>query len=235
MLFDAGVNIYRSVQANKIMKPIKETMADYDYKDGLKAALNEALLDSDLEGAGDLTMLEEEPLGFRAAYVQDSDADAVMFIDVKYKFTSNFDALHLLSAVMVFPVDEALSPHKEKPNENDILEFEDNIYRNQFGVSIGVTPEKDETRKKSENGALWAEMSEDHLSGLLKLAANRLAFTIADDLRIDDLPDATTGDADLPAVQEVIPETELPDWATGTEKEAETDAVLVAPSSASDS
>lgn len=210
ILLDVGINVYRAIEVKKMMAPIRETMGDYDYKQVLKTELNEALVGSGLEGAGELSIIREEPLGFRAAYVSDSQADAVMFIDVKYVFPPDFSSLNVLSSVMVFPVDEALSPYKEKPDTDDILEFEDNIYRNQFAAVIPVRKDKSKVGTKAENNAIWAAMSEAEITGLMELAARRIADVIADDLRIDDLPDATQGDiTDAP---EVIPEIELPDF-----------------------
>ena len=40
---------------------------------------------------------------------------------------------------------------------------------------------------KDENGALWAEMSDEELSGRMQKAAKKLALAIAHDLSLDDV------------------------------------------------
>ena len=216
VLLDLGINMFRTHKANQLMKPIKATMVESDYKDVMKAELDYALQESNLDGMGELELLRYEPLGFRARYIRESEADAVMFVDVKCKFTPKFDQLRVLSSVMIFPVDPALSPYKERPDNDNILEFEDNIYRNQFASIIPVGPEEG---SKGENGAVWADMTEEQINIRLKFAARKLAEVIAGDLRLDAVPEGLK-DAivDIPEEElpsEVIPEIELPDWATG--------------------
>ena len=158
-----------------------------------------------------------------------------MFVDVKCKFTPKFDQLRVLSSVMIFPVDPALSPYKERPDNDGILEFEDNIYRNQFAAVIPLKEAVDETRKKSENGAVWAEMSETQLSGLMKIAARKMADVIAEDLRFDedtgrDFKKTSDSIVDIQEEElpsEVIPEIDLPDWATGETSPPATESEVV--------
>jgi len=212
VLIDIGLNSYRSHHANKLIMPIRETMYEYDYTMDIKEELNLALASSKLGAASDLQILREEPQGFRAAYIRKSEADAVMFIDVNYAFTPKFDALNLTSAIMVFPVNQALSPYKEKPDTDDILEYEDNIYRNQFMASI---PVKLEEGTRDENGAVWGNMSEEQLTTLLQAAARKLANHIANDLGTDAVSeegvekvDASTTDVIEPIISESEIDTE---------------------------
>ena len=206
VLIDIGLNGYRSHKSNKLVKPIRETLVGYDYTADLKEEFAQALVDSQLDGEGGLKIIRQEQQGFRAAYIRNSDADAVMFIDVKYAFTPSFDALNLTSRVMVFPVNPALDPFKEKPDSDNIIEYEDNIYRNQFMASIPVGIEG----KTSENGAAWAEKSEEELTELMQKAAVKLAEHIAQDLSIDDIPEdaeeeATIRSAEAPDVEPDAP------------------------------
>jgi len=186
VVIDIGLNTYRSYKANEIMEPIHGTLSDYDYTEVIKTQFNQALENSKLEGANGLKILQNEPVGFRTAYIQQSTADAVMFIDVHYAFTPNFDALNLKSDVMVFPVNTSLYPFKEKPDYDDIIEYEDNIYRNQFMASIPVGIKEG---SKEENGIAWADMSEEKLEGRMQKAAQKLADFIANDLSLDEVPD----------------------------------------------
>jgi len=88
-LFDIGVNSFRAGKAKKYVSPVRETLTGYDFTTEIKEEFNQALAESGLEGADDLKVLRYEPRGFRAAYISQSTADAVMFVDVNYAFTPN--------------------------------------------------------------------------------------------------------------------------------------------------
>ncbi len=184
VLIDVGLNAYRSHKANKIITPIRMALQDYDYTADIKEEFAQALMTSELGDGDSLKILREEPQGFRAAFIRKSEADAVMFIDVNYAFTPKFDAMNLISSVMIFPVNPALSPYKEKPDTDNVIEYDDNIYRNQFMASIPVGI-KDGTR--DENGAVWMDMSGDQLKARLQEAAQKLAAHIANDLKTDEI------------------------------------------------
>ena len=184
VLIDIGLNTYRSHKASKLITPMRQTLADYDFTQDFKEEFNQALASNNMLDDKGLTIITEEPQGFRAAYIRESEADAVMFVDVTYAFTPTFDALNVKTAVMVFPVNPALSPYKEKPDDDDIIEMDDNIYRNQFMASIPVSLIDG---SKDENGDVWAHMSAEELSGKLQKAAIKLADTYAQDLALDDI------------------------------------------------
>ncbi len=187
VLFDVGLNTVRTIKAKKHVTPVREKLVDYDFTADIREEFDQALAKSGLEGADGLRILRQEPLGFRAAYIRQSKADAVMFMDVKYAFTPSFDNLNLTSSVMVYPVNPALSPFKEKPDTDRVIEYSDNIYRNNFMTSVSVGLEGD--TKTSENAAAWAALSETELLEKLQDAASSLAADIAADLSVDELPE----------------------------------------------
>lgn len=202
VLFDLALNGIRAHKAGKIMQPIYQTLHGYDYTQDIKEEFTLALGETELGDMGELMLMREEELGFRTTYVQKSDADAVMFIDVDFAFTPSFDALELKSHIMIFPVNAALSPYKEKPDTDDILEIEDNIYRNQFMASIPAGT--NEESSKSENGTAWAEMSDKKLTGLMQKAAEKLAAHIANDLRTNDISEEALDEEVLEAAAEPV-------------------------------
>ena len=182
-LIDAGVNTHRLNEADEIMAPIYKTLYDYNYAEEVQAQFNKALSDSQMDEASGLKILANEPRGFRVAYIRQSTADAVMFVDIGYAFTPTFKALNLKSDVVIYPVNKSLYPFKEKPDFDNIIEHSDNIYRNQFQASIMPAGMNG---SKKENGAAWTQMSEEELSGRMKKAAQKLAEFIANDLSLDD-------------------------------------------------
>lgn len=230
VLIDVGLNTVRTAKAMNYVAPLHETLDGYDYAADIREEFNFALADSGLEGADDLKILRQEPQGFRTALIRQSRADAVMFIDVKYAFTPKFDNLNLTSSVLLYPINPQLSPYKEKPDTDLVIEYSDNIYRNSFMASIPVPDdwdsddeldlvfadegEKDRVRKTSENAARWAEMSEEELTGKLQKAARVLASHIAADMKLDEaLEDAETdveAAGELQAAAPEMPDTEMP-------------------------
>jgi len=182
-MIDAGFNTHRSNEAEKIMAPIYKTLYDYNYAEEVQKQFNQALSESKIEEASGLQILNNEPRGFRYAYIKQSKADAVMFVDIGYAFSPNFDALNLTSDVVIYPVINSLNPFKEKPDYDNRIEHGDNIYRNQFLASIMPTGMNG---SKEENGARWTQMSEEELSGRMQRGAKKLAEFIANDLSLDD-------------------------------------------------
>jgi len=205
VLIDVGLNTVRTAKAANYVAPMQETLSGYDYAADIREEFNYALAESGLAGADDLKILREEPRGFRTALIRQSQADAVLFIDVKYAFTPKFDNLNLISSVFLYPINPELSPYKEKPDTDLLIENSDNIYRNSFMASIPVPSdwdsedepnlefadgdETEETRKTSENAARWAELSEEELTGKLQKAARVLASHIAADMSLDEAPE----------------------------------------------
>ena len=225
VLFDLAVNGIRQHQAQKIMAPIDRKLVGYDYTQDIHEEFTQALVETEIADMGELMMMREEWQGFRAAHIRKSEADAVMFIDVDFAFSHSFDALELTSHVMIFPVNEALSPYKENPDTDNILEFEDNIYRNQFMAAIPAGAGEDSS--KSENGVAWAQKSKEELTALMQEAAQKLADHIAVDLTTDDIPE---GADELLEPSIEVPE-ETPADVPAEVKEAATDPVTAKASS----
>ena len=189
LLFDIGVNSIRSVKAAEYVKPVRETLDNYDYAYDIKEEFNLALENSGMGEVEDLKILRHEREGFRARMIRKSEADAVMFIDVNYAFSPTFDALNLKSGVLVYPINPELNDYKETPDSDSLIEYSDNIYRNQFMASIpvGAVETDGEETRTSDNAAVWAAMSAEELTGKLQEAAERLASHIAADMSTDEI------------------------------------------------
>ena len=181
ILLDIGINSVRSIEANKLAKPMRGKLSEYDLAEQYRFQLKESLVQSDLEGAGSVKLLrDQKPLW---GYVVGSDADAVMFVTVDYSFSPEFDRLNMRSGAIMVPVNPALSPFKEVPDTDNVLESTDNIYRNQFGVSLPI----DMPGTKAENAAKWAEVSKERFEEILNAMALRLADAFSEDLGNDSI------------------------------------------------
>ena len=184
IMIDAGIAGIRTIKANSLAKPMRETLEEHDFPWEFRKQVKYALANSELDGVEDFTIVRGEYPGFRSGYIEDSEADAVLFVDMKYAFTPKFDNLYVTSLAILFPNTPELRPFQERPDRDNVIEFSDNIYRNQF-VALVPTPLKDGS--KSENAAFWAELSEEELTNLLHTAGLLLSDKMANDIGIDDL------------------------------------------------
>jgi len=184
VLLDVGVKGVRAVNANKMAKPIREKLEGHDYASEFRKQVRQSLAGGTLDGIEDFTLLRSEYPGLRGELITESDADAVLLMDMKYAFTPNFETLYVHSFAMLFPNKPELKRFQETPDRDKLVEFSDNIYRNQFGVGISTKLEEAEA---AEHAAVWAQMTEEQLVEVLDVAALALADGIANDISIDDL------------------------------------------------
>ena len=195
ILLDVGITSFRTMSANKMAKPMRETLEDFDYASEFRYQFKESMANSELKGVDKIRILREEYPGFRGQYIESSDADAVLFVDMKYAFTPKFDKLYLTSLAMMFPNKPELVPFQESRGSKNLVEFTDNIYRNQFTALVS-SKVKDGT--KEENAAYWAELSEEELKTILNAVALRMADAMAEDMSTDDVTGDPTIDKDTP-------------------------------------
>jgi len=184
ILVDVGITGIRTMTANKMAKPMRESLEGFDYASEFRLQLKESMANSELKGVDKIKIIRQEYEGFRGQYIENSDADAVLFVDMKYAFTPKFDKLYVTSHAMMFPNMPELQPYQESRGRKNIIEFTDNIYRNQFTALISA---KVEDGSKSENAAYWAELSEEELKTILQVVALKLADAMAEDISIDDV------------------------------------------------
>lgn len=184
VLLDAGVSGVRTVNANKMAKPIREKLEGYDYPYEFRNQVRQSLAGGTLDGVDEFRIVRNEHPGTRGRLITGTDADAILVVDMKYGFTANFETLYLQSLAMLFPNHPELKQFQENPDRDDILEFSDNIYRNQFAVGISTQLENATTE---EHAAKWAAMSKEDLIEALDVASLLMADQIAGDVGIDDL------------------------------------------------
>lgn len=190
LLADAAITGYRTISANLLAKPMREALEGFDYAVDFREQMMQSLEGSKLTGVDFMAIRRKEQPGFRAQFIEDSDADAVLFVDMKYAFTPDFGKLYVGASVMMFPNSDELKPFQEERGSDRVFEFTDNIYRNQFAAFM--SPDfKD--GGKAQNAIYWAGFTEEELTTRLQAASLRLADVIADDIGIDKVisdPDA---------------------------------------------
>ena len=184
LFLDIGVRGVKSANANKMAKPMREKLKGHDYPFEFKKQVRQSLAGTTLDGIEEFRIMRSDYPGLRGQLIAQSDADAVLLVDMKYAFTANFESLYVQSYAMLFPNSPALRRFQETPDRDRVLEFSDNIYRNQYAVSIST---KLKDAEPSAHAAIWASMSEEKLVEVLDAAALILSDTIANDISIDDV------------------------------------------------
>jgi len=184
VLLDVGVNGVRSVNATKHAKPMRESLETHDYAWEFRKQIRHALANSNLEGVDEFAMVREEYPGFRGRFIEQSDADAVLIVDMRYAFTPKFDKLYVTTFAMLFPNKDELKVFQERPDRDRVIEFSDNIYRNKFAATVSTGIQDGTT---SENAAYWAGLSEEELVDILETAGLLLTDKMAYDINLDDV------------------------------------------------
>ena len=184
LLVDAGITGIRTISANSNAKPIRERLEGFDFPVEFREHIKQSMANSRFGDVGEVKLRRSEYEGFRGHYIQNSDADAVLFVDMKYAFTPKFDKLYVATSAMMFPKKAELTPYQEERGSKHHIEITDNIYRNQF---IAMLSPEDKEGSKSDNVAYWEAQTEEDLIRKLQAAALRLADVMADDISIDDV------------------------------------------------
>jgi len=183
-ILDVGVAGVRTINAEKMAKPMREKLEGHDYAFEFRKQVEQSLEGTTLDGIEDFKIVRRETPGMRGEFIEESYADAVLLVDLKYAFTPNFGTLYVYSHAILFPNRPELKRFQESPGDDRIVEYSDNIYRNHYAVGVST---KTKEGTASENAAIWAEMSEAQLVEVLELAGRNLSSTIANDIGIDDV------------------------------------------------
>ena len=192
LVVDAGVTGVRTFTAHKLSKPMREMLDEYDYPVEFREKLEATLTNGALDGIDNIKIRRKDYDGFRGKYIQESEADAVLFVDMKYAFTSSFDKLYVAIVATMFPNTPELTPYQQEAGNDHVIELSDNIYRNQFAAVI--RPEVENSGKYA-NSVYWASLTQDELIARLDAAGLMLADSLAHDISIDDVsadPASTT-------------------------------------------
>ena len=184
LLLEAGVSGVRTINAQNMVKPMREKLEGHDFPSEIRSQIRQSLAGTTFEDVKDFKILRNEYPGMRGSFIAESEADAVLMIDMKYAFSPSFETLYVQSHAMVFPKRPELKVFQEKPDTDKTIEFSDNIYRNQYtvGISSGL-----KEASKEEHAAKWAELPQEKLIEALDVAALVLADTMANDMSLDDV------------------------------------------------
>ena len=185
-LIDANINAKRTSKAEEFIAPVRDAMIDFDFGATLESDLINAFTTGHVDGTDRVKLVRGIDTDFKQNAVQNSEADAVMFIDASYNISANFGEMIASAVVQIFPVSPNLRPFSEKPDQDDkLVELTDNIYRNAFRTSTALSAMAD----RDSNARIVSEMTSEELTKALSDAATLIAKQIAADILRDDTDD----------------------------------------------
>lgn len=182
-LIDMSVDNSRTKSAEDLIKPIRDSLIDFDYAELLQANIEEKLKDIDWMTINKVNLERSVGDGHILKKIKKSNGSAVLFMTADYKLTPNLDGVKTSISLIMFPNKESLYKFKEKldGNENPV-DNADNIYKNNIVVNIPLGL----NGKKEENAKQLASTKAKEIRRALEKSAKQIAQDIVNDMQMDE-------------------------------------------------
>lgn len=182
-MIDAAVNNLKTKGAEKLIQPIQENLADYDYAEKLADEIGLKLKEVEWLKTKDIVVERSADKNYFESKVKTSNASAVMFMTAGYKFTPNMDRVVTTIKVLMFPNIDDLGRYKEKENNNsNPVDVNNNIYRKEFSYLKPLPV----PGKKKQNVEVLVQNNSEILKHALSESARDIAIQIYDDITQDE-------------------------------------------------
>jgi len=112
-LIDAAVDNSRTKTAENLIQPIRDGLIDYDFAAVLHKSIGEEIEKVTWLNAGDIVLERTSSPNFIESSLNKSSASAVLFTNVTYKLSPNFDSIKTTASTIIYPKDAALNKYKE--------------------------------------------------------------------------------------------------------------------------
>lgn len=186
-LIDAGVNSVRTSKAETAVKPLRDSLVDFNFDEALGGELKSSLSEVSWMHVGNVRVIKEVTTDATDRALTDSRAGAVLFATPNYRLSNDGDELFLSVNVSLFPNDDALRALKQKDKSKSASASkgsktaqELSLYRNTLKFKAkapGATSDRD------RNVAAWSANNGAAMRSILKLGAAKVAMMLADDLQ----------------------------------------------------
>ncbi|MGN6149387.1 MAG: hypothetical protein ACTHPD_12670 [Rhizomicrobium sp.] len=182
-LVDAGVNSVRTSKAEAAVKPLRDSLADFDFdgaiRDNMKSALSQVAW---LHVANASVVRDVSPDSLDRDLAHSSASD-VVFVNTTYMLSNDANLLTVSMSAGLFSKDDAVAPKKAKQKTS----LANSIYHNHFTFLMTAPKAADRDHYIAE----WSAHDGAAMRAALKRAAEELPQLIADDLQNAQLPDGT--------------------------------------------
>lgn len=183
-LIDAAIDNSRTSDAEDLIKPIRNSLIDFDYAEMLQSTIEKRFNDIKWMNVNKVELERSIGDGHVIDKIQKSKVSAVLFMTVDYKLASNFDAVTTSAALIMFPNKEALYEFKEQIDNNEHpADNSDNIYKNTITVTIPLGLGGD----KEANASILAKSNASEVKKALEKSAQKIAQDIIIDIEADEV------------------------------------------------
>lgn len=178
---DAGINASRVKENEALVRPLRDTLADYNFDEQLRQELDRALAaNGGLKAAPVQVVKQVEDKHYQKLF-EDSKAGAVLFVNTDYSLSPDFSTLTVSSAGLLFARDAALRKSAGQMNTREAMrgatKADRAIYRNSY-VFESKLPSA--STDKAQNIVAWQQQG--LLRGTLEYGLREMVALMALDL-----------------------------------------------------
>jgi hypothetical protein len=180
-LIDAGVDSVRTSKAEDAVKPLRDSLVDYDFDNTLQADLKDSLGQVAWMHAGDFHVVKTVSNESLDGVLANSKDSAVLFATADYHLSNDANILDITVHASLFPASADLRALKPAKNGRTVTgDLSNAIYQNTFIYDARLAGTGDD---RASNIAL---LSADHGAALRKemqLGETKLAQMVATDIQ----------------------------------------------------
>lgn len=197
---DAGINASRVKENEALVRPLRDTLTDYNFDEQLRQELDGALAaNAGLKAAPVRVVKQVEDKHYQKLF-EDSKAGAVLFVNTDYSLSPDFSTLTVSSAGLLFARDAALRKAAGHLNTRDAMrgatKADKAIYRNSYVFESKLPAASTD---KAQNIAAWQQPG--LLRGTLEHGLREMVALMALDLTA--VPDAARAKGETVTINNV--------------------------------
>lgn len=180
-LIDAGVNSYRSGNAEDAVRPLRDALISYSFDENLRVRMDNRLGAVPGMGIGNSKVTKDVSEANYNAIYQASSKDAVLITNASYTMNVDFSSVVVNATALLYPKSSGL---KASANLSDAdlrdLPVKNAIYRDTV-VFTCTLPLRSKTLEVNRDA--WTANNGALLSGALNLGADEIARVISADIQ----------------------------------------------------
>ena len=192
-LIDAGIDNVRTSRAEAAVKPLRNSVVDFNFDDMLRDELRRSLSKVSWTHVNDARVIKEVTTGSLDHAIADSKASAVLMATTDYHLSNDGGTLFIVINAGLFANSDALRALEPSTRKENVRSDPANaLYRNSFMFEAGVP---NASNSRDVNMATWSANQGEAIRATLKFGVARLAQLMAADLQGADVGSLSSGQA----------------------------------------
>jgi hypothetical protein len=189
-LIDVGVNSVRTGKAEDAVKPLRDSIVDFNFDETMSSELRTSLSAVSWMGVDSVHPVKDVTNKNLDGILDASKDGAVMFATTDYHLSNDADLLYITLNASLFANNDALRALKQTKKSDIKTMLANALYHN---VLVFVVKPDGATSDRDKNIALWSANNGAAMRTALKSGASELAAMLAADVQQSDPP--APGDA----------------------------------------